>query len=120
MSNGESVDFNVDTNNLYREEAFTDLKVASIRRLVPIKLDGTDDPSRDAVFVAQTQLMSPSGMIPIQANLRATTLEGAIKEFPMAMNQEMEHLIEEAQNRQREDASRIVVPGASEPGKIIS
>src|SRR3989304_1967402 len=35
----------VDTANLYREEMFTDLRVATLRRLVPVRLDGTDDPS---------------------------------------------------------------------------
>ena len=37
MSNGEQgqkIDFTVDKNNLYREESITDIKVASIRRLI--------------------------------------------------------------------------------------
>ena len=46
----------VDQNNLYREESFTDLKVASIRRLTPIKADGSDDSSRPALFVGETTL----------------------------------------------------------------
>ena len=34
----------VDRDHLYREESFTDLKVATIRRLVPIKPDGSENP----------------------------------------------------------------------------
>ena len=33
----QGIDFTVDQSNLYREEGITDLKVASIRRLIPIK-----------------------------------------------------------------------------------
>ena len=33
----------VDQQNLYREESITDLRVATIRRLIPITADGTDD-----------------------------------------------------------------------------
>src|SRR5205085_6636596 len=36
----------VDAANLYREEVFSDLRVATIRRLTPIKIDGTNDDSR--------------------------------------------------------------------------
>ena len=33
----------VDKSNLYKEESFTDLKVATIRRLSPVKHDGSPD-----------------------------------------------------------------------------
>ena len=39
----QTIDFTVDRNNLYREESFTDIKVAAIRRLTPVKPDGTVD-----------------------------------------------------------------------------
>ena len=35
----QNIEFTVDTENLYREESFTDLKVGSIRRLVPVTPD---------------------------------------------------------------------------------
>ena len=70
-----NIDFTVDKSNLYREESFTDLKVASIRRLVPVNLDGTEDTSRTPIFVGHTQLMSQEGPLPIQARLSATTME---------------------------------------------
>ncbi len=40
----------VDRSNLYREESFTDLKVATIRRLSPIKEDGSPDSERPPLF----------------------------------------------------------------------
>ena len=67
----DEIDFTVDKKNLYREESITDLKVASIRRLVPVKPDGTEDPARQTIFIGQTQLMSPEGPLPIQSELDA-------------------------------------------------
>ena len=120
MTNGQQqeIDFTVDKTNLYREEAVTDMKVASIRRLVPIKADGTDDPSRESVFVGQTQLMTQERAVPIQSMLNATSLEGAIEEFPGAMEaalqdmlQKMQEMQEQQQQQQQKNDSRIIVPG---------
>ena len=36
----------VDVANLYREETVTDLRVATLRCLTPIKPDGSEDASR--------------------------------------------------------------------------
>ena len=46
-----AVDFRIDRSNLYREESFTDLKVGSIRRLTPVKPDGSEDKTRKKIFV---------------------------------------------------------------------
>ena len=54
-------DIKVDQNNLFKDEVFTDLKLATIRRLSPVKADGSPDASRDAVFIGQTHIMSPGG-----------------------------------------------------------
>ncbi|RZB35886.1 MAG: hypothetical protein SRB2_02684 [Desulfobacteraceae bacterium Eth-SRB2] len=97
------IDFTVDLNNLYREEAFTDIKVAAIRRLTPIKPDGSDDESRDPIFMAQTQLMSPSGPVLLQAILDAVTLEKAMEIFPKAMQIEMDKVIEKNKKEQGKD-----------------
>jgi len=113
----KDIDFTVDQKELYREESFTDLKVASIRRLVPVNQDGTDDTSRTPIFLGHTQLMSPEGPLPIQARLTANNLEEAIAEFPNAMQQALAQMVEnikEAQRREtmeKNDESRIIVPG---------
>lgn len=114
----QEVDFNINRSNLYREEAYTDLKVGSIKRLIPVRPDGSEDKSRKTVFVGQTNLMSPNGPLPIQNVIKAKELQQAIKKFPEAMQQAMERLIEEAKKyqeeekvRKRDDESRIIVPG---------
>jgi hypothetical protein len=94
------IDFTVDRNNLYREESFTDIKVAAIRRLTPVKPDGSDDESREPLFMAQTQLMSPSGPILLQSILDARTLEQAMERFPNAMQKEMDKVIEKNKKQQ--------------------
>jgi len=83
------INLNVDRENLYREDSVTDVKVAAIRRLTPIKADGSDDDSRDPMFMGQTQLMSPSGPILLQSLLEASSLEEALDKFPDAMQKEV-------------------------------
>ena len=109
----------VDTENLYREEVFTDLKVASIRKLVPIRPDGSPDPSRVPVFTGQTTLMTQAGPVPLTCPIEATTLEEAAAKFPEAVKLGVERLMDEVREVQRREASRIVVPGqAGMPGPI--
>jgi hypothetical protein len=117
FTNQENFDFNVDRNNLYREEALTDLKVASIRRLVPVKADGSEDATRSPIFYGSTQLMTPEGPLPIQAQLAANNLNEAFEEFPGAMQTALSEMIEkiqkfqEQQQRKKNEGSRIIVPG---------
>lgn len=117
FGNPDELDFSVDQNHLYREESITDLKVASIRRLVPIKADGSDDPSRTPLFYGNTQLMTPEGPLPLQAQLLANDLNEAYAEFPAAMQAALAEMIEKLQKMQQEeqrrknDDSRIIVPG---------
>ena len=116
-NNEQQIDFTVDKKNLYREESITDIKVASIRRLIPINPDGSDDQSRTAIYIGHTQLMSPEGPIPIQAKIPANNLEEAMDAFPEAMQQALAEIIESIQKAQREQElqgggdSRIIVPG---------
>jgi hypothetical protein len=89
------IDFTVNRNNLYREESFTDVKVAAIRRLTPVKSDGSNDDGRDPIFMGQTQLMTPSGPIMLQSLLDAKTFEEAMEKFPAAMQKEMDKMVAE-------------------------
>jgi hypothetical protein len=118
MNSPEELDFTVDAANLYREENITDIKVASIRRLIPIKSDGSDDPSRESLYMGHTQLMTPSGPLPIQCPLNAKNLDEAVAEFPGAMKETVNQLIDEAKKAQF-DSNRIVVPGDQQDSKII-
>jgi hypothetical protein len=101
----------VDKSNLYREESFTDLKVATIRRLSPIKEDGSPDSSRPTLFTGETTLMSDRGPLPIQAPIEAKDLNEAMDRFPEAVQAAVERLIEQAKEMQRQQMSRIEVPG---------
>lgn len=109
---------NVDVSNLYREEVFTDLKVASLRRLTPIKPDGSPDPARKPLFLGQTHVMTRGGPMPLEFELDASTLEEAAAKFPQAVQDAVNQMIEEARRMQREQASSLIIPGAGGPGKI--
>jgi len=106
------IDVRMDQDNLYLEESFTDLKAGSIRRLTPVMPDGLPDKKRKIFFMAQTQLMTQAGLIPIQCEIEAQTLREAIEKFPAAVNESVEKLVERANEMRRQEASRIIVPGS--------
>ena len=97
----------VDADNLYREESITDLKVASIRRMIPIKKDGSEDPSRKTIYTGQAHIMSQMGPVPVSSEIDADSLEEALQKFPEAIKEGIERMMEEA--------SRIVVPKGAPP-----
>lgn len=110
----------VDSQNLYREEVFTDLHVATIRRLTPVRPDGTADPERKVLFIGQAQLMSQLGPLPVQTVLKAGTLEEAMQQFPAALRDAVDQLMDEAREARRREASRIIHPGEVQgPHRII-
>ena len=106
----------VDRENLYREEVYTDLRIATLRRLVPVRADGSDDPSRPVLFSGQTTLVSEAGPLPVECPIEASSLEEAVEKFPAALRQAVERLIEEMREIRRREASRIVVPRGPLPG----
>jgi len=111
----------VDSTNLYREEVFTDLRVATIRRLIPVRPDGSPDESRTALYSGQTHVMSQAGPLPVECAIQAASLEEAAEKFPEAIKEAIARLVEEAKEMRRREASRIVVPGAMpEGGGILS
>ncbi len=120
MSNGaqtQDIDFTIDRDNLYREESVTDLKVATIRQLIPVTADGEEDSGRTRIFIGHTQVMSPEGPLPIQSKLEADTIEQAMEAFPRAMEQALVEMIEkikqmqQQQRTQQNNDSRIIMPG---------
>ena len=108
----EDIPFAMDEKNLYREESFTDVKLGTIKRLTPIKSDGTPDNSRGPIFIGFAQLMSPKGPLPVQNMIPAHDLGEAIEKFPAAMNLAVEKLVKAAEKVRQEESSRIVVPGS--------
>ena len=113
-------DIKINVSNLYREESITDLQAGTIKQMTPVTVNGTLDESRTTIFIGVTQVMSAGGPLPIQCELPGETLAEAINAFPAEINKAVEKLIEEAKRMQREAASRIVVPGQEQRGKIIT
>ncbi len=106
-----TMNLTVKQDNLYIEESFTDLNLASIRRLTPVKPNGLKDKNRKAIFVGHTQLMTPQGPLPIQCKLEAKNLKEAMEAFPETMRKAVENMLEEAKKIQQNEESRIIVPG---------
>ena len=100
----------VDTGNLYHEETFTDLKVATIQKLSPIKTDGSPDSSRQVVFSGRTNILTQMGPMPVNCELPGPTLKEAIDAFPEAIKKAVEEMAEEARKMMAERQSSIVVP----------
>lgn len=121
MSSEEEVqglgEIRVDEQNLYREEVYTDLRVATIRRLVPVTADGSPDASRRELYSGQTNLMSQAGPLPVECPIDAANLAEALAKFPEAIKDAVERLVEEAKEMRRRETSRIVVPGGPLPGQ---
>ncbi len=109
----------IDGSNLWKEENITDLKVGNIRRLTPIKLDGTEDDARTATYSATTNIMTPNGALPISGEIEAANLEEAVEKFPVAINAAVKKLQEEMIRMQKEQANKIVTPDQLRGGNDI-
>ena len=118
MTNDQQNDleFTINRSNLYHEESFTDLKTGTVKRLTPVRADGTPDKTRKTVFVGHTSILTPNGPLPIQNVIAAKELQQAIKRFPEAMQAAMEQLMEEVKKYQEQEQSQIQKP---ESGIII-
>lgn len=108
---GKKVKFN--QQNLHREEMFTDLTVGSIRQLTPVKQNGEPDKTRPILFIGQSQIYTQQGPMPIQFPIDAINLQEAMSKFPDAMEAFVEHLVEQAKEMQRQEKSRLIVPGST-------
>lgn len=104
-------DFKFDGSRLVREETFTDGRVGSIRRLVPVTPAGEEDPGREVRYEGQTSLLTPAGTLPLQFEIEADSLSAAIEGFDATAKQATEKAIRELQEMQREQSSGLVVPG---------
>ena len=106
----ELPEIKLDAASLYREEIFTDRRAGTVRRMTPVKVDGSVDEARAVLFSGQTQLLTPGGVLPLGFDIDATTLQEALDRFPEAVKLALDEAIEEAREMRREQASRIVVP----------
>jgi len=101
----------MDVNNLYREETYTDQKVGTIRAMIPIKADGERDLEREVEYFGQAQVMTPAGALPINFIIEGTDLKTAVENYGEAAQKGLEQTMEELKEMRRQQASSIVVPG---------
>lgn len=100
-------DVAIDKSNLYKEETFTDLNYAQIRKLTPVNADGSEDKTRAVIFTGMVQLMSPNGPIPIHCVIsEAGSLDEAATMLPDAVEKTVRDMINDARQE-----SKIVIPG---------
>jgi hypothetical protein len=109
-------DIQLDGQNLWREEVYTDRAVGSIRVLIPVTEAGANDPMRKTEYYAQTQVMTGGGPLPVEGPIEADTLSEAVAGFGEATKAAVEEMIERAKAYQREAASQIVTPGQAMGG----
>jgi hypothetical protein len=103
-----------DPNQLYREDAYTDRRVGTLRVLVPLLPSGEADTSRSTLYMGQISVMTPMGTLPISFEIEgAQTLADAIEGFATGAQQAMDDTMRELQQMRRESASQLVIP---EPG----
>jgi len=107
-----ALDLSVKQDNLYLEESFSDLDMASIRRLTPVKPNGLKDKSRKQIFVGHLNIMTSQGPIPIQAPINARNLKEAMEMYPGVMTIALKKMKEEVETFKEKQESRIIVPGS--------
>lgn len=113
----QTTDATMDASNLYREEVITDQRVGTIRQLIPINSDGSNDSGRVVRYSGQAQIMTGAGPMPLNFDIDAGSLDEAVAKFADAAKVAVEQAVEELKELQREAASSIVMPGAG-GGKI--
>jgi hypothetical protein len=112
MSNERPLEAQMSADALYREETFTDQRVGTVRRMSPVKPDGSDDPSRPFIFIGQATVMTPMGSLPLSFELPAKSLAEAVTLFGPAAQQAIEEAARELQEMRRQASSSIVIPEA--------
>ena len=100
----------MDGADLWREEVFTDRKVGTIRRLTPVKPDGSSDMGRKALFVGEASLYTPAGTLPLNFEIPAETLDQAVTAYGEAVQEAFAQALEELEEMRRKAASSIVIP----------
>src|SRR5438309_7060059 len=55
--NPRTPDMGMDATTLYREEIYTDRSAATLRVMVPVKSDGSEDSARERLYLGEAQIM---------------------------------------------------------------
>ncbi len=109
-------DLTMDSADLYREEVFTDRKMGTVRRLIPVNTDGSADGGRPEIYVGQAQLLTPVGTVPVSFEIEARSLQEAVAGFPDAAKKAVDQTVEELKELRRQASSSILVPDVKPGG----
>lgn len=109
-------DIKMDAQALYREDVYTDRKVGTIRQLMPVKSDGTNDPGRKVLYIGEAQILTAAGPLPINFDIPAQGLAEAVAKFGEAAKLAVERTVQELQELRRQQSSSIVIPQAGATG----
>jgi len=110
MSEERGREPSMDGNALYQEELITDRKVGMLKRMTPIKSDGSRDMVRPILYVGQAEIMTNMGPMPISFEIEAASLELAVASFGPAATAAIERTVQQIQEMRRQQASQLVVP----------
>jgi hypothetical protein len=102
----------MDADGLYVEESFTDRRVGSLQRLSPVTRNGEPDSSRTALYIGQTQVLTPAGALPLSFEIDATSIEDAVGKFGDAAQKALSETMQRLEEMRREQASSLIVPGS--------
>ena len=108
----------MDAKSLYREEIYTDRKLGTLRVMVPVKSDGTDDAARETLYVGEAQLMTNMGPLPISFEIDASSLADAVAKYGDAAKLGVEQAMRELQEMRRQASSSLVIPPAGTASAI--
>ena len=111
-ADSRSADATMDAASLYREEIITDRKVGTIRLMVPVKSDGTPDPSRPTIYTGDAQIMTNMGALPVSFDIDAANLAEAVANYGEAARAGIERTMRELQELRRQASSGLIVPPA--------
>lgn len=106
MSN-KMIDTTIDANDLWEEKQYTDMKAGGIKAFYPIKPDGTEDTSREPIFVAVTNIETGVGLFPVHGRIEdCTTLEKALVDFQVTLDNVVSEMMEQAEKRELEEQAK--------------
>jgi hypothetical protein len=115
MAEDRNAEPQMDADSMYLEEMFTDRRVGAIRRLTPVKRDGSPDTSRPVLFLGQAEIMTNMGPVPINFEIEGETLDQAAAGFSVAATAAIERTVQQIQEMRRQAASQLVVPQGGMP-----
>jgi hypothetical protein len=113
-----ALELGMDPATLYREDVYTDRKIGTIRVLQPVTPNGAPDGTRAVLYVGETQILTPGGLLPLAFEIPAASLSEAVSKFADGASDAIERTRREIEQLRREAQSSIIVPDRMPPGAL--